>query len=178
MPLHYRSSFRRNLLAIDVWSRTISVNALAAFVQRFSRLRAAEAGSSIVELAVAVPILLLLAIGVAEYGRLYFTQITVANAARSGAEYGIKTDGNVDSMTYGAKIEAGKDSLGMVITAGTFCSCPDGSAADCITGDCGSYGVPRAFDSVAVKKVVRFFFHYPGFPDSMVIQRKSILRGA
>jgi hypothetical protein len=151
---------------------------VTAFLQRFSRLRAGEAGSAIVELAVAIPILLLLAIGVGEYARLYFTQITVANAARSGAEYGVKTNGNVDSMTYGARIEAGKDSVGMVITAGTFCNCPDGNAADCVTGDCGSYGVPRAFDSVAVKKVVRFLFHYPGFPDSVVIQRTSILRGA
>jgi hypothetical protein len=151
---------------------------ITAIIARFCRLLARENGSAMVELAVAVPILLLLAIGVAEYARLYFTQITVANAARSGAEYGIKTNGNVDSMTYGARIEAGKDSVGMIITAGTFCNCPDGTSADCVTGDCGSYGVPRAFDSVAVKKSVRFFFRYPGFPDSVVVQRKSILRGA
>lgn len=152
---------------------------VAAIIGRLSRLLALEKGSAMVELAVAIPILLLLAIGVGEYARFYFTEITVTNAARSGAEYGVKTGGNVDSMTYGAKIEAGKDSVGMVITAGIFCTCPSGGAPpDCVTGDCGAYGIPRAFDSVAVKKVVRFLFHYPGFPDSVVIQRKSILRGA
>jgi hypothetical protein len=131
-----------------------------------------------VELAIAIPILLLLAIGVADYARLYFTEIAVANSARSGAEYGVKTGGVADSMRYGAQLEAGKDSVGMVITAGTFCSCPSGPPPDCVTGDCGSYGVPRAFDSVAVKKSVRFFFHYLGIPDSIVIVRKSILRGS
>ena len=146
--------------------------------RRLSRLLVADNGNAMVELAVAIPILLLLAIGVADYARVYFAEIAVANAARSGAEYGVKTAGQVDSMTHGAKLEAGNDSVGMVITAGTFCTCPAGGPPpDCVTGDCGSYGVPRAFDSVAVKKVVRFFFRYLDLPDSAVVRRKSILRG-
>ena len=147
------------------------------FRRRLRRGLAIESGNALVELAVAIPILLLLAIGVVDYARLYFTEIAVANSARSGAEYGVKTSGVVDSMIYGARTEAGKDSVGMVITAGTFCSCPSGPPPNCVTGDCGSYGVPRAFDSVAVKKSVRFLFHYLGIPDSVVIIRKSILRG-
>ena len=147
------------------------------FRRRLRRGFASERGNAMVELAVAIPILLLLAIGVADYARLYFAEIAVANSARSGAEYGVKTSGIVDSMKYGAQLEAGKDSVGMVITAGTFCTCPSGPPPDCVTGSCGSYGVPRAFDSVAVKKSVKFFFHYLGLPDSVVIIRKSILRG-
>jgi Flp pilus assembly protein TadG len=49
-----------------------------------------EHGNALVELAVAIPILILIAVGVADYSRLYFTEITVANAARSGADWGIK----------------------------------------------------------------------------------------
>jgi Flp pilus assembly protein TadG len=77
-----------------------------------------EHGNALVELAVAIPILILIAVGVADYSRLYFTEITVANAARSGADWGIKAKGNVDSMAFGARMEAGRDSVGMIITAG------------------------------------------------------------
>jgi hypothetical protein len=80
-------------------------------------------------------------------------------------------------MVNGANREAGKDSIGMVITAGRFCTCPDGTVADCVTGTCGAYGLPRAFDSVAVKKIVQLTLHIPGFPDSLIVLRKTILRG-
>jgi hypothetical protein len=135
-----------------------------------------EHGNALVELAVAIPILILIAVGVADYSRLYFTEITVANAARSGADWGIKANGNVDSMAFGARMEAGRDSVGMIITAGVFCTCPGvAGTADC-SGTCGAYGPPRAFDSVAVAKSVRFFIRYVGGPDSVVISRKAILR--
>jgi TadE-like protein len=148
--------------------------------RRLRHLVRLENGNALIELAVAVPILLLLTIGVVDYARLYFTEIAVANAARSGAEYGVKTSGNVDSMKYGAALEAGKDSVGMVISAGLFCSCPSGDRPvpdDCIAGSCGTYGIPRDFDSVAVSKTVSFIFHYPGLPASLLVTRKSILRG-
>jgi TadE-like protein len=46
-----------------------------------------EDGSSIVELAIVFPILLLLFVGTAELGRLFFTYTTLAKATKSGARY-------------------------------------------------------------------------------------------
>jgi Flp pilus assembly protein TadG len=46
-----------------------------------------EDGSSIIELAIVFPILLLLFVGVAELGRLFFTYTTLAKATKSGARY-------------------------------------------------------------------------------------------
>ncbi len=48
-------------------------------------LRKREDGSSIVELAIVFPILLLLFVGTAELGRLFFTYTTLAKATKSGA---------------------------------------------------------------------------------------------
>jgi len=44
-------------------------------------------GQSLVEMALMVPILLVLVIGAIEFGRLFFTKIVITNAAREGAYY-------------------------------------------------------------------------------------------
>jgi len=51
------------------------------------RLFEREDGSSIVELAIVFPILLLLFIGIAELGRLFYTYTTLAKATKVGARY-------------------------------------------------------------------------------------------
>lgn len=52
-----------------------------------TRLISDERGSSIVELAIVFPILLLLFVGVAEIGRLFYTYTTLAKATKMGARF-------------------------------------------------------------------------------------------
>jgi Flp pilus assembly protein TadG len=47
--------------------------------------RSRERGQSLVELALALPILLMITMGVLDLGRAYFAYTTIANAAREGA---------------------------------------------------------------------------------------------
>lgn len=51
-------------------------------------LIAAEAGTTVVELAIALPLVLLLLVGTIEVGRFAFFAILAANAARAGVQYG------------------------------------------------------------------------------------------
>jgi hypothetical protein len=127
------------------------------------------------ELAIAIPILLLVAVGVADYARVYYTGITVANASRAGAQKGAWTTGNPDSMSYYAQLDAGTVTLDTV-TSGRFCKCEDGSAVDCVTGTCGAYGVPRAYDSVRVVKMVPLIFNYLGLSTNFKVARTTIMR--
>lgn len=48
-----------------------------------------ERGANLVEMALLVPLLLLILAGVADLGRAYFTYITMINAAREGARWGV-----------------------------------------------------------------------------------------
>jgi Flp pilus assembly protein TadG len=58
------------------------------FVKRvFSRLLNGQSGSAVVELAIVFPILLLLFVGTAELGRLFYTYTTLAKATKVGARY-------------------------------------------------------------------------------------------
>jgi Flp pilus assembly protein TadG len=60
-----------------------------------------ERGSSIVEVALALPVLLVLFLGIVEVAFLLFAHVQVANATREGARYGslCRLNGNCDNLT-------------------------------------------------------------------------------
>src|SRR5262245_41084986 len=57
--------------------------------RRADRVRAGGRGQSLVELAVATPVLLLILLGTVDLGRAYADYVDLKNAARDGAGYGI-----------------------------------------------------------------------------------------
>lgn len=64
------------------------VGAPAALPLALVSRRARQRGIAAVELAVVLPLVLLFAFAVVDFGRVVHTYITLANAARCGAEYG------------------------------------------------------------------------------------------
>jgi hypothetical protein len=145
--------------------------------RRLSRFRNSQHGGAMLELAVAFPILLLVTMAVADYARVYYTGITVANAAIAGAHYGVATNKGikVDSMKMAAQLDAGSVTLDSV-AAGQFCSCPGTGIVACVGTDCGAYGLPQVYDSVWVKKDVALYIRYVGLPSTVTVTRTAILR--
>lgn len=47
-----------------------------------------ERGQALVELAIMLPILLIILLGVIDFGRVFYAYVTITNAAREGARYG------------------------------------------------------------------------------------------
>lgn len=56
-------------------------------LRRLRRFRACEAGTQLAELAIVLPILLVLFGATAEFGRFFYTYTTLAKATRAGARY-------------------------------------------------------------------------------------------
>ena len=54
-----------------------------------SRLRREERGTQLVELAIVIPLMLMLVGATAEFGRFFYTYSTLAKAARAGVRYQI-----------------------------------------------------------------------------------------
>lgn len=82
-------------------------------------------GQSLVELALTLPLLLIILVGVIDLGRVYFTYMTVVNASREGARYGAA---NPNDST-GAIIRAKNEATGSGITlTNVTASCPSGCA--------------------------------------------------
>lgn len=147
-----------------------------------SRLKAIpgrEAGGAAVELAVVLPILVLIAIGIADYARVFATGITIASAAKAGAQYGAQntaTSGDTADIHNAARQE-GQEVAPIVVTSNRICRCPGSeNGVDCITGSCGSYGVPRVFVSVTASKSVAMLFNYPGLPSTIPVRRTATIR--
>jgi len=63
------------------------INILPHVKAGLGRILRREDGSSIIELAIIFPILLLLFVGIAELGRLFYTYTTLAKATKVGARY-------------------------------------------------------------------------------------------
>ena len=137
--------------------------------------RYSNLGGALVEFAITVPLLALLAIAAADYGRVFSVSIAVANAARTGAQWGGHTLGNEALMIAAARADAAPLDLD-VVTAGRYCTCPDGTTPVCSTGDCGAYGAPQAFDTVRVADDVPLIFRYPGLPTTISVTRTVVFR--
>jgi len=93
-------------------------------------------GQSAVELALVTPILIVLLLVAADFGRVFYTSIAVNNAARAGAQYGshsIVTAANSAGITAAARTTTlvlaaavrGKRHAGRFID----CTCSDTSGA-------------------------------------------------
>jgi len=68
--------------------------------------QAHERGANIVEAAFVIPLLLILLVGVVDLGRAYFTYITIVNAAREGARWGVAHPTDTSGMCAKAAAEA------------------------------------------------------------------------
>lgn len=137
-----------------------------------------ERASAAVELAIILPVLVLLVIGVADLSRVFLTRITVSNAARAGAQYGSQstaTSADTAGMNSAARQDA-LESAPITVTSRSFCRCNSGEISDCSTGDCGAYGLYRLYVEVTASKTVNLVFNYPGLPSSVALSRKATFR--
>lgn len=69
------------------------------FARRVKRLLRRERGSQMVELAIALPILLMLLGTAAEFGRFFYTYATLTNAVRAGARHACKWERSASWVT-------------------------------------------------------------------------------
>ena len=67
-----------------------------------------ERGQSLVETAIALPLVLLLLMGIMEYGWYFYNQLNVENSSREGARFGIV---HTDSTTFNADVTAVVNSM-------------------------------------------------------------------
>src|SRR5262249_44918109 len=131
--------------------------------------RKSRAGSAALELGLVLPVMAILVVGAADFARLFYTAIEVANAARAGVQYGTQSNGatgNTAGMQKAATDDA-KQVSGMTVTAARRCQCADGTTVDCVTGDCGSYGAPQIYVTVTAQKNFDTVIPYPGVPSSV-----------
>ncbi|MGH9466968.1 MAG: TadE/TadG family type IV pilus assembly protein [Terriglobales bacterium] len=96
-------------------------------------------GQALTELAIILPLCVILLLGVEELGRLAYTAIVINHAAHAGALYGAQnpTTAVNDPGMVQAALNDGTDLPGLEATATHVCSCSDGGVAPgCSLSDC------------------------------------------
>jgi Flp pilus assembly protein TadG len=128
-----------------------------------------------VEAALIFPLLLLIAMGTADYARVFYVAIAVANAASAGTRYAVAT--NSSSNLTGMQTAATNDAnvTGMTATASTFCHCEDGTIVTC-SGSCGGQGKVLVYVQVRTQATFTPLVRHPFIPSSVVVNGKSVMR--
>jgi Flp pilus assembly protein TadG len=142
-----------------------------------------ERGQAFVELALVLPIFLLLFIGAAELGRLAYASIEVSNAARAGVAYGAQNHATASDVV-GIQTAATQDapniaSMGTPAVAQS-CSCSSGVAITCANAGTNCLSPNRIIEYVQVNTSasVNTAFHYPGIPNTITLNGQAIMRVA
>jgi Flp pilus assembly protein TadG len=144
------------------------------------RKRAAR-GQSSVELAFAVPAMVMLLVVAADFGRLFYTYVAVVNAARAGAQYGVLNISNAANTT-GIQNVAKHDgsSISSLTVTATLCTCGTTTAT---ASSCGSststycVGDPQGnYVVVTASAPFNTLVHYPGLPTSVTLTSQAIMQ--
>lgn len=147
-----------------------------------------EDAQSLVELALVVPLFILLLVGSAELARVAWAAVLTANAARAGAAYASQS---AITATKGAVIQAyaAADSVnltGLTTASPTIsCVCSNGNAIQrCTTTalgaataltDCPAPATILNYVQVNTSSTVTPLMHYPGLPRTFTVRGQSIM---
>ena len=144
-------------------------------IRHFSWVRQ-DLGASLVELGLMLPFLALLLLGVIDFGRAYYVNVEVSNAAYTGALYGTQNSTDTTGMQNAALADA-PDVTGMAATATYGCECSDGNnpVISCTTQPSCGVNVVN-YVQVTTSVSYRPIFPWPGIPSSIALQGSARLR--
>jgi Flp pilus assembly protein TadG len=136
-------------------------------------------GQAAVELALSLPLLLMMFLVVVETGRAFYIAISVANAARAGVQYGaqnLSTAADNSGMQAAAANDA-PNIAGMTETASHFCQCSDGTKSTCLATDCsGSHRL--LYTQVNTSAPYTPLITFMGILPPMTVPGKAVMRVA
>jgi Flp pilus assembly protein TadG len=144
---------------------------------RFDLLRGEE-GSSLVELALLLPLFLLLLFGALDFGRAFYLQMEITGAAHAAAVYGAQDPTDTTGMKNTAQDDAPNVPNLSVGNPTYGCECPDGTSysANCATTptSCSTTFVRRV--NVTVSATYSPLFPWPKVPSSMSFSSSASMR--
>ncbi len=126
-----------------------------------------EKGQAMIEFALILPVLLLLTVGVIEFGRAANDYIEVGDAAKAGAQYGSQSMAdaeNTDNIKQAAQNSSQDIAANLGVTVAPLeCGCPGAAPGACPAAGC-TY--PIVYLTVSTTYTFTPLFSYPGLPAS------------
>ncbi len=139
-----------------------------------------EAGVSLIETALLLPVLLLMMVGAVDFGRAYYAAIEVQSAAEAGALYGVQYPSDTAGMISAAKADA-TNVTGLTPLAYFGCECFDGtSTVSSCTKTPTTCGTNNFINYAEVDTTATYttLLKYPGIPSTITLTGKARMRSA
>jgi Flp pilus assembly protein TadG len=143
--------------------------------------RVHDAGQSLVEFALTMPLFILILVGTAELARFAWASIEASNAARAGVQFGAQTH-TTASDTNGIQAAALNDATnlsGLTATSShtCFCSTAASTTIDCPTAltSCPAPATIIEYVQVNTSAQVTPLINYPGLPTPFTVQGSAIM---
>jgi Flp pilus assembly protein TadG len=134
-----------------------------------------EKGQALVELALSMPLLILLLVGTAEFSRVVNASIEVSDAARAGVSYGARQSIAAGDTT-GIQTAASKDAPDITLDPATVsksCICSDGTASNCAPTSCSGSNIETIL-TVQTQATFDPGIHLPGFAGSFTLHGQAV----
>jgi Flp pilus assembly protein TadG len=139
-----------------------------------------EEAQSLIELALMMPLFILLLLGTTEFARFAWAAVLTASAARAGAQYGCQNAATA-ADTAGIQAYAASDSVnltGLTTTSSVSCICSNGASIPSCSNALASCAAPATildYVQVNTSATVTPLGHYPGLPTSFTATGQSIM---
>jgi Flp pilus assembly protein TadG len=143
-----------------------------------------DTGQAFIELALVLPVFILLLVGAAEFGRLAYSSIEVSNAARAGVAYAAQNHITASDLA-GIRLATTQDAPNITSMATPVvtqsCSCASGAAVavvSCATAATTCVSPSRIIEFVQVNTSadIDTVFHLPAIPNTVTLRGQAIMR--
>jgi Flp pilus assembly protein TadG len=153
------------------------------FNRRVSRSRlTGDTGQGLIELALTLPLLILILLGGAEFARFAWASIETANAARAGAQYGAQTNitANDDAGMQAAALNDGVNLSGLAATSGHSCACSTAPSTTiaCLNALPSCAATVLETVQVNTSSTITPLYHWPGLPTTFTANGSAIMQVA
>lgn len=150
--------------------------------------RHCQRGNVAIETAFAIPMLVGLAMGAAEYGRAFSAKSELANVARAGAQAAIEFSGEDESL--GSTVESNLILAGLIpdpnsqdfnassqaqTQVESYCTCPGGAPVAC-DDSCSGSDLPRRYVQVTASLPFSPIVPVPMLGDSLTLSETVSMR--
>ena len=136
-----------------------------------------ESGTSLIEFALVLPVIVFLLLGLIEVGRYAYYAILAANAARAGVQYGAQGAQQANDTT-GIQSAATQDAMSLsslTAKAQELCSQNGGALQQCATGSVPASGNVY-YVKVQVTGTYASLLSYPGIPTHIPVNGSAVMR--
>lgn len=144
-----------------------------------------ERGSALVELAIALPLLVIILVATIDFARVFYLGMELTNAARAGAQWGAHSVANSGSnANMQTTAQNAISTSGIAATASRTCQCADNlgnfsatTPANTCTGTCSGGGHLVVTVTVTTSKAfTRVIPGIPVLPTTLTLTRSATMR--